>query len=140
MPITNTATIPQLPAASALTGTEQIELAQAGVSVQTTLSSFIGFRTPTPVVLTTNGNVVAYNLVIADTTSGPFTISLPSTVVFGQIIWFVDGAGTWAMNNLVISPNGNKIAGSTNTLVVNTANDSFYLIYYNSTQGWAIGN
>lgn len=135
-----TATIPQLPSASPLTGDEQIELAQSDTSVQTTLTTILNTRAATVVALTTNGTVAAFNLVIADTTSGPFTISLPSVVAFGQIIWFVDGAGTWNINNLVISPNGNKISGSTNTLIANIANNSFYLVYYNSTQGWVVGN
>lgn len=135
------ARIVDLAAATGLTGAEQIELVQNSVSAKTTLAAVLALADGTiPVIATTTFTAAASNLVIADTTTGAFTITLPSTAVFGNIIWFVDGAGTWATNNLTLNGNGLNIVGTTENLIVDINRDNFYLVYYNAPQGWIIGN
>lgn len=133
-------TIIDLPAAGTITGAEQLELVQSGTSVKATLTALLASKTPNPVISTTDYNANAFDLIIADTTSASFTVTLPASPSFGQTIWFVDGAGTWATNNLVVNGNGSNIVGSASTLVANTNRDSFSLIYYNTPQGWIVGD
>lgn len=133
-------TIPELSSAATITGAEQLELAQSGNSVNATLATLLAWKTPNPVAVTSTYNANNYDLIIADTSGGPFTITLPASTAFGQIIWFIDATGTWNTNNLTISGNGANILGSVDVLVANTARDNFSLIYYNSPQGWTIGH
>jgi hypothetical protein len=94
---------------------------------------------PTVIVTTTNVTIAANDYVIADTTAGPFTITLPSSPTQGMIVYFVDGGGTWETNNLTINGNGANILGSSSTLIASLTNDNFSLIYYDLTRGWILG-
>ena len=133
-------TIPALPASATLTGSEQLELAQSGNSVNTTISALLAVKTPNPTIQVANYDANAYDQILADTTSTSFTITLPASPSFGQTIWFVDAAGTWAINNLLVVGNGTNILGTTDTFIANADRDNFSLIYYNSSQGWTLGN
>ena len=71
-----------------------------------------------------------------NTTSSAFTVTLPASPSVGDTIQIVDYAGTFATNAITLSPNGNKINGSTDTRVLNTAREGVSLTYVDSTQGW----
>ena len=132
-------TIPQLPSAATITGAELLELDQSG-SVNASLSTLLAWKTPNPVAITSTYTAHNYDLIIADTTAGAFTVTLPATPTFGETVYFLDGAGTWNTNNLTINGNGSNILGSSSVLVANSPRDNFYLIYYNTSQGWIVGN
>jgi hypothetical protein len=112
---------------------------QALISNGSGAPSWNTLRIPNPIIQTTTYAAVKYDYIIADTASAAFTITLPGSPTFGDIIWFVDGSGTWGTNNLTINGNGLNIMANT-SLVVTTARDNFSLIYYNSPQGWIIGD
>ena len=87
-------------------------------------------------VQTTGFTAVAGNIYPCNTTSAAFTVTLPASPIAGNQIAIVDYAGTFATNNLTISPNSLKINGSTvsSTLAVNYT--SVILVYMDSTRGW----
>jgi hypothetical protein len=131
----------------ALNGTPVVAVTAAGTSVTGTLSatsfsgsgaSLTGLNIAHPVIATSAYTASVNDLVIADTTAGAFTVTLPASPVFGERVYFADGGGTWGTNNLTVSGNGAKISGSLTALIVTESNDAFSLIYYNSTRGWII--
>ena len=75
-----------------------------------------------------------------DTTSGAIEMDLPAGSI-GDEISFIDYAGTFDSYALTIDQNGTeKIAGSTDPLVVSTERAANTLVYVDSTQGWLLKN
>ena len=74
---------------------------------------------------------------IIDTSSTSITINMPSSPTFGNEIRFIDGMGTAATNNIIISSN-DKIQGSDSDLIVDVNEAGFDLVYYNATRGWIL--
>ena len=75
-----------------------------------------------------------------DTSSGAIEMDLPAGSI-GDEISFIDYAGTFDSNALTIDQNGTeKIAGSTDPLVVSTERAANTLVYVDSTQGWLLKN
>ena len=87
-------------------------------------------------VKTANFTGVAGNGYPVNTTSSSITVTLPASPTAGQLITILDYAGTAATNNIVISPNGNKIQGITSSSILNINRQSINLVYIDSTQGW----
>jgi hypothetical protein len=79
-----------------------------------------------------------YQFIFATTSGGAITVNLPNTANLGDQIRFIDVAGTFGTNNLTIAPNGGKIYGTTDNLVVNNNNAGFALVYTGATYGWKI--
>lgn len=136
-------TISALPTSATLTGVELMELVQAGVSSKTTIATILASRLaviPQFITATGNYNASIFDSIIADTSSASLTITLPASPAYGNVIWFIDGAGTWNTNNLTINGNGTPILNNSGNLIVTTARDNFSLVYYNSVQGWILGD
>ena len=75
-----------------------------------------------------------------NTTSNAIEMDLPAGSP-GDEIAFIDYAGTFDTNALTIDQNGTeKIAGSTDPLVVSTERAANTLVYADSTQGWLLKN
>lgn len=68
---------------------------------------------------------VSGDLLLADTTSSGFTITLPASPGAGDTIHVQDTAGTWDTNNLTIAPGSKTIRGCTGNL---TCDQPAYLI------------
>ena len=76
--------------------------------------------------------------IIADTTGGSFTITLPVNPTTGTIVNIADG-GDWRTTNLTIDANGSNIEGSTDDeLIVDIGQTMLDLIYEDSTDGWQV--
>ena len=73
--------------------------------------------------------------IIANTSGGSFTITLPSGPSEGDVIRIVDG-GDWATNNLTVGRNGSSIEGDAADLVMNIGGVSVDFVYDGST--WQI--
>lgn len=78
----------------------------------------------------------------ANTTTGSFTISLPSNPVSGYTnIYVGDYAGTFGTNAVTVAGNGNSINGGavSGSIVLNAANTVVEFLFVDATQGWKTG-
>jgi hypothetical protein len=87
-------------------------------------------------VQTANLTASAGNIYPINTSSGPVYVTLPASPTAGQQLMVLDYAGTFASNNCIINPNGNKISGVSANSVINTNRPGIAIVYVDSTQGW----
>jgi hypothetical protein len=66
--------------------------------------------------------------VVANTSSGAWTLTLPASPVSGDVVVIVDGAD-FSVNNLTVARNGSTIAGLSEDLVLDIGNVSVHLVY-----------
>jgi hypothetical protein len=78
--------------------------------------------------------------IIVNTSAAGVTITLPATPALGSTVKFIDGAGTFDINNLTINRNGNTIMGDAEDMIANSKNAAFTLVFYNNTYGWRLGD
>ena len=76
--------------------------------------------------------------VFANTTSGAFTVNLPSSPTLGDEVSIVDYAGTFDTNNLTVGRNSQPIMGTAADLTVSIERAGLTLVYVDSTQGWLL--
>jgi hypothetical protein len=113
-----------------------------GQLLSTNGSGVLSFITPSAgiafqsVVKTSGFTAVAGEGYFCNTTSSAFTVTLPATPTAGQQVAVVDYAGTFDTNAITISPNGNKIEGSTGNQLLTGEREGVLLVYIDSTQGW----
>lgn len=89
-------------------------------------------------IKTTTYTAVAGDALLANTTSGAFTITLPASPATNGYVAVADYKGTFATNNLTINSNGLNLMGSVQTLVLNVNYRNVTLVYSGATQGWVI--
>jgi len=108
----------------------------SGVLAWTTISGGASWQA----VKTSTFTAVAGEGYFINTTGGAFEMDLPAGSI-GDEIAFIDYAGTFDTNALTIDQNGTeKIAGSTDPLVVSTERAANTLVYVDGTQGWLLKN
>lgn len=76
--------------------------------------------------------------ILADTSGGAFTITLPASPASNDYVAVADYKGTFATFNLTINSNGLNLMGSVQTLVLNVNYRNVTLVYSGATQGWVI--
>ena len=81
---------------------------------------------------TANFTAAAGDRLIANTSGGAFTITLPASPTVGQQVSVVDG-GNWSSINLTIARNGSTIKSSASDLVLNVGGIMVDFIYSGST-------
>jgi hypothetical protein len=74
--------------------------------------------------------------ILADTTGGAFTITLPATPATGAQVIVADPSGNWGTNNLTIGRNGETISDVAQDLVCDISGASVQLVYDGTT--WAV--
>ena len=79
---------------------------------------------------------VAGNGYPINTTSAALTVTLPAAASVGDTIEFVDYAGTWATNNVIIDPNGLKLKGDAANSFFSLDRLGVRIVYVDATQGW----
>ena len=89
-------------------------------------------------VKTGNYTASAGEGVFCNTTSGSFTLTLPSSPSIGDAVSFIDYAGTFDTNALTIGRNSEKINGATADLTVSVERAANTLVYTDGTQGWLL--
>jgi hypothetical protein len=87
-------------------------------------------------VQTANFNVTSNFAYPVNTTSGAITATLPSSPAVGDAVSFIDYAGTFGTNNLIIATNTKKINASSINAVCSVNREGLTLVYVDSTQGW----
>jgi hypothetical protein len=83
-------------------------------------------------VKTANYNADISESIIADTSGGAFTITLPASPPTGNVITIADGAN-WAVNNLTVSRGVNTIEGLAQDLVLDTTSTIVTFVYDGTT-------
>jgi hypothetical protein len=82
-------------------------------TIQNTLNALItGAWGVATAVKTGNYTAAAGDLVLTDTSGGPFTVTLPATPVHGNMLALVDLTSSWGTNNITIARNGSSIDGA----------------------------
>ena len=89
-------------------------------------------------VKTANYTASAGEGVFCNTTSGSFTLTLPSSPTLGDEVSFIDYAGTFDTNALTIGRNSSKINGAEADLTVSVERAANTLVFTDSTQGWLL--
>ena len=90
------------------------------------------------VVTASTLTAVAGNGYPINTTSNDCTVTLPASASVGDTIEFVDYAGTFDTNNVILNPNGLNIKGATDILRIITEREGVTLTYVDATQGWVV--
>jgi hypothetical protein len=72
------------------------------------------------------------------TTSSAVTLTLPASATIGDEIRVFDATGSANTNNVTIAPNGLKIQGSVQNLILDVAYGTLGLEYTGSTYGWKV--
>jgi len=86
---------------------------------------------------TTTVTVQAGAQILANTSTGAWTLTLPASPSTGDEVSIVDSNYKFNTNNLTIAGNGSNIANTSVNLVVNTQGAGFTLVYSgNATIGW----
>lgn len=81
---------------------------------------------------TANYTAVTGGHIIADTSGGTFTITLPASPATGNSVVIADGA-SWATNNLTIARNSSTIEGLSENLTLDVAGVQVELVYDGTT-------
>jgi len=81
---------------------------------------------------TANYTAINGDKIIADTSSGVFTITLPASPSVGYNVTIADG-DDWSVNNLTLGRNSSTIEGSSEDLIVDFSDTIVTLIYDEST-------
>jgi hypothetical protein len=88
-------------------------------------------------VKTSTYTAVSGDRLLADTSAGAFTVTLPASPAPGAFVEIDDAEYTWPTNNLTVARNGSNIASIADNLVCDmTSKLSF--IYIDATIGWKV--
>jgi hypothetical protein len=71
-----------------------------------------------------------------DTSSGAFTLTLPSSPSVGDIVALKDYASNFGTANLTIGRGGSNLNGNASDSARSTDNESLTLVYADATKGW----
>lgn len=83
--------------------------------------------TTTPVTATNNQGI------LADTSGGSFTVTLPATPAAGNQVVIADAGSFWGTNNLTVGRNGSTIGGLAENLVCDLSGVSVQFVYDGTT-------
>jgi hypothetical protein len=104
--------------------------------------STIGTATAATVEVSTTYTASVSDRILADSSGGVFTITLPpnADLLVGDIVQILDVTGNFSANNVTVGRNSSKIQSATEDLTLDVANVALTLIYTGSTYGWVIAS
>jgi hypothetical protein len=118
-------------------GTSSLYFKDAFIDTITTTGAINGFAKRW-VAYTANFTAVAGDRILADTSGGAFTVTLPASPAVGDEIHILDSAASFDNNNLTVARNGKKIHGATADLTITTENTGIGLVFMSDTYGWRV--
>lgn len=131
--------ISALPTLNTITDATILPSVESGVTKKVSaqnLKQFVIDSIPKPItnftLKTADYTALNNDLIIANTNTGTFTITLPASPDNGSIITIVDG-DNWATNNLIIARNGTTINGVADDLLVNIGQIQLELVFDGTT-------
>lgn len=125
--------------ASAVSTSEAFATSSIATAVAGLTSSLTTALADTLIDVNVTFTAVNRNVVLANTTAGPFNGLLPATPVHGNFIRFIDKKDTWSINPLTIVRNSSaKIMGLNEDLVCNIRGGAVALIYDGADNDWRI--
>jgi hypothetical protein len=106
-----------------------------------TATSYIGIANTwaganTWITKSANYTALPYDRILASTSGGVFTITLPLSPTLGYSVTIIDNTRTWATNNLTVARNGSTIEGLSEDLTCNVSGKLILVIYDGTT--WRI--
>jgi hypothetical protein len=116
---------------------EEITLGTGLTMSGTTLSASGGSGASPWTTKTTTYTAADGDRLLADTSGGAFTITLPSSPSAGHYIEINDPEETWPTNNLTVARNGSNIDSLAENLVCNIT-AKIGLTYIDATIGWKV--
>lgn len=87
---------------------------------------------------TTTYTAVSGDGIMANTSGGAWTLTLPASPTLGDRVAIVDSTSSFDTNNLTVGRNGEKVMGLSEDMTVSTKNIGFVLVYDGATNGWRI--
>ena len=92
----------------------------------------------TSIYKNSNYNVENGDLVHCDTTAGSFVITAPSDPEFGDKFAILDITSSFAINNVTVNGNGEKIQGSYDDFIADISGLFTLFVYQDTEYGWRI--
>ncbi len=89
-------------------------------------------------VISSNSVANINDRLLVDTSAVSIQVTLPSSPAVGTSVSFVDAAGTFATNRLLVVRNGQNIMGLSEDMEVTDSDISFELVYVGAAVGWRI--
>jgi hypothetical protein len=87
----------------------------------------------TYIYTTTSVTAIDKQGILADTSGGPLTVTLPATPATGAQVVIADAGNSWAANNLTVARNSSTISGLSENLVCNVSGVSIQFVYDGTT-------
>lgn len=106
--------------------------------LQTNGTSAAWAHGPTWQTKTTTYTAAAGEAIMADTSGGAWTLTLPASPSANDVVHVADYAGTFATYNLTVARNSLKIMGLSEDMTVSDNNAAFTLTYIDATEGWRL--
>lgn len=100
---------------------------------------------PDEITVTANYTAAVGDRIVADTSGGTFTVTLPASPAEGDQVWIRDGGNTataqgWRVNPLTINPNGSTVRGDADaTTSLNIKGVRVTFIYHSGSWSVTIG-
>jgi len=89
----------------------------------------------------TTYQAVVNDRILADSSAGVFTITLPlnASLLLNDTIQIIDATQSFQANNVTVARNGSLIQGSAEDLTLDLNGAIMTLIYTGPTYGWIVG-
>ena len=88
------------------------------------------------VTKSTTYTALSRDAILADTSGGAWTLTLPASPAAGDTVAVCDSSGTFGTNNLTIGRNSSNIMGAASNVTLDISGGSTVFTYSDSTFGW----
>lgn len=93
-----------------------------------------------PVFVGGNYTAASGESIMANTSAGSFTITLPAAPSVGAYVDIYDAQSTFFVNNLIVARNGQLINANAGNLLGDVSGSHLRLVFVGGAQGWNVFN